>query len=128
MARIITIEVRVEEIERLDPAYMYDPKIQYELTPVDDDLDGEIEFVCKRSHLGSVLARLDRGSRAGGASSKAIYGEPEEDVGDLLRDAADKALSGFSIPAISAIVDSVEEAVMPERVRLRRKVHNKERE
>ena len=131
MARTIFIEVQVDEVDRIDPGYMSDPKTVYELTPLDSDLDGSIEFTCRRSQLIHKLNRLDkRGAiqNRGGLTSRAIYGEPEEEAGVLVRDAAHKLLSGFNIPALDAIVDSLEEAVMPDRVRQRRKVNNKTEE
>ena len=122
MARTIWIEVRVEEVDSLEPGYVYDPKTSYELVPVEKEIDGSIEFVCRRSQLTSLLNRLDKKSTVstGTVTSRAIYGEPEEEAGALLRDAAKKLLSGFSAPALDAIVDSIEEAVMPNTVRSRK--------
>ena len=128
MARTILIEVQVEEIDSVDPGYVFDPKTAYELTPVDRELDGSIEFVCRKSQIRGMLARLDkRGVSSGaGSNTRAIYGEPEDHVGTLMRDAAHKTFGGFNIPALDAIVDSIEEAVMPTRVKQRRKLEETE--
>jgi len=129
MARTILIEVQVEEIDSIEPGYSYDPKIAYELTPTDGTVDGSFEFVCRKSQLESTLRRLDHSHKivANRVSTKAIYAEPEEKAGKLLRDAAHKMLTGFNIPALDVIVDSIEEAVMPDRVR-QRNIENKEGE
>lgn len=117
--RRILIEVEVEEIESLDGAYGIDPKMLYEITPVDFELEGNIELVCRKSMIRSKLARLDKTgiSTSQGSSTRKIYEEPEQEASDLLRDASDKLLSGLGRPVINTIIDSLEEIIMPNRVR-----------
>jgi hypothetical protein len=124
MVRRILIEVDVEETDSIEPGYVFDPKMSYELTPVDSELEGSIEFVCRRSQLNLRLSRIDKRHQVNtntSVSGKTIYGEPEEEVGHLVRDATHKLLTGFNIPALDAIIDSIEEAVMPNTVRKRKK-------
>ena len=122
MRRKILIEVEVEEIDVLEEGYGYNPKVLYEITPTSPELRGEsIELVCRRSEIHGKLNAMDKTGMASSngrlSTDRAIYEEPSKEVSSLLRDAAHKILGGFSAPAIDAIIDSVEEAVMPSRKR-----------
>lgn len=122
MKRKILIEVEVEEIDVLEEGYGFNPKVLYEITPTSPELRGEsIEIVCRRSEIHGKLSSMDKtgvSSTNGRLSSdRAIYEEPSKEASGLLRDAAYKILGGFPAPAIDAIIDTVEEAVMPRRKR-----------
>ena len=123
MTRTLLIEVVLEGGDRIDSDYSFNPEMSYELEPTHPDLDGTIEFVCRKSDLAGFLNRIERrGSTSSGRStSKAIYAEPDEEVGEVLKEAADTVLGGFGNPAIDAIIESIQESIMPNTVRNKRK-------
>lgn len=119
----ILIEVEVEEGDSLDPSYTYNPRVIFELNPIEPGIEGNMEIVCKRSEIQSKLAKYDRTGMQSSAtaSSRRIYDEPDEEASTLLEDAANNILGGLGTPVIKSIVEAIEDFVAPDRVRNKRR-------
>lgn len=120
--RRILIEVEIEEGESLDPRFSIDPRMMYEIVPVDPKLSGSVELVCKRSEMRTLIEKLDKtgSSSSSTYSSRRIYDEPDREASDILKDTAYKLLGGLGTPVIDTIAEAIEDIVAPERARRER--------
>ena len=122
MGQRIFVEMEVIENGPMDDGFEFDPKICYELVPIEPGLSGGFDFVCRRSELKRKLRELDQYDEIvskevkSNRTSRQIYGEPEEDVKGLLDDFSDRVL-GFKNDSFKELTTAIDELLRPSRYR-----------